>query len=122
MTKTQIVLHLLKRQKPKREMDCGDAVASIFGELLERERALLSRIPGDPTVGRLRDKKEKCSTRRGLRVDSGIRSFFKLLKVGFSPYLSFYSHLSALRMFELMKAIRGGWIGLKPWDRITMKF
>ena len=47
-----------------------------FWELF-RERALLSRIPGDPTVGRLRDKKEKCSTRRGLRVGTRFREFLQ---------------------------------------------
>ena len=50
---------------------------------------LLSRIPGDPTVGDLRGEKEKRSTRGRLRVDSGIGSFFKLLEVVFSPYLGF---------------------------------
>ena len=32
---------------------------------------LLSRFLNDPTVGSLRDKKENCSTRKGLRM--GIR-------------------------------------------------
>ena len=50
---------------------------------------LLSRIPGDPIVGGLRGEKEKRSTRGRLRVDSGMGSFFKLLEVGFSPYLGF---------------------------------
>ena len=50
---------------------------------------LLSRIPGDPIVDGLRGEKEKRSTRGRLRVDSGIGSFFKLLEVGFSPYLGF---------------------------------
>ena len=36
---------------------------------------LLSRIPGDSTVGGLRGDKEKRSTRSRLRVDSGIVSF-----------------------------------------------
>ena len=49
-------------------------------------------------------------------------SFFKLLEVGFSPYLSFYSDLSALRMFELNDAVRGRLIGLKTWDRIDIIF
>ena len=47
------------------------------------------RIPGDSTVGGLRGEKEKRSTRGRLRVDFEIGSFFKLLEVGFSPYLSF---------------------------------
>ena len=36
---------------------------------------LLSKIPGDPTVGGLRGEKEKRFTRSRLRVDSGIVSF-----------------------------------------------
>ena len=83
---------------------------------------LLSRKSGDPTVDRLRDKKEKRSTRSRILVDSGIGSFFKLLKVGFSPYLGFYSHLSVLLMFLLNEAARGRWIGPKTWDRIIGNF
>ena len=49
-------------------------------------------------------------------------SFFKLLEVGFSPYLSFIPILSVLRIFESIEAIRGRLIGLKPWDRINIKF
>ena len=51
-----------------------------------------------------------------------LRSFFKLLEVGFSPYLSFILILSVLRMFESIKAIRGRLISPKPWDRINIKF
>ena len=36
---------------------------------------LLSKFPTNSTVRILRDKKESCSTRRGLRVDSGFREF-----------------------------------------------
>ena len=87
-----------------------------------RERGLLSRNTQDPTVSGLRGKKEKRSTRGRLRVDSGIGSFFKLLKVGFSPYLSFYSHLNVLLMFRLNEAVRGLLIGPKTWDRIDRIF
>ena len=83
---------------------------------------LLSKIPGDPTIGGLRDNKEKRSTRSRLCVDSGIGSFFKLLEVGFSPYLSFYSHLNVLLMFRLNEAVRGRLIGPKTWDRIDRIF
>ena len=55
-------------------------------------------------------------------MDSGIRSFFKLLEVGFSPYLSFYSHLNVLLMFRLNEAVRGRLIGPKTWDRIDRIF
>ena len=36
---------------------------------------LLSKIPGDPTVGFLRAKKESGSTHRGQRVDTGFLEF-----------------------------------------------
>ena len=56
----------------------------------------------DPTVGGLRGEKKKRSTRSRLRVDSGIRSFFKLIEVGFSPYLGFIPILNVLLMFRLV--------------------
>ena len=49
-------------------------------------------------------------------------SFFKLLEVGFSPYLSFIPILSVLSMFESNEAVRGRLIGPKPWDRIDINF
>ena len=49
-------------------------------------------------------------------------SFLKLQEVGFSPYLSFYSHLNVLLMFRLNEAVRGRLIGLKTWDRIDRIF
>ena len=52
-------------------------------------------------------------------MDSGIGSFFKLLEVGFSPYLSFYSHLNVLLMFRLNEAVRDRLIGPKTWDLIV---
>ena len=83
---------------------------------------LISRKSGDPTVGGLRGEKEKRSTRGRLRVDSGIGSFFKLLEVGFSPYLGFIPIFSTFRMFESIEAIRDRLISPKPWDRINVKF
>ena len=88
---------------------------------LERER-LLSRISRDPTVGSLRDKKESCSTRRGLRWVPDLGSFVKLREVGVSPYLGFIPSLSTLSMFESNEAVRGRLIGPKPWDRIDKIF
>ena len=41
---------------------------------LEREK-LLSKISGDSIVGSLRDKKESCSTRSGLRMNTGFKEF-----------------------------------------------
>ena len=49
-------------------------------------------------------------------------SFFKLLEVGVSPYLSFIPLLSVLLMFELNEAVRGRLIGPKTWDRIDIIF
>ena len=46
-----------------------------FERILERERVLLSINTRDPTVDSLRDKRENCSTRRGLRVGTGFREF-----------------------------------------------
>ena len=83
---------------------------------------LLSRIPGDPTIGGLRGEKEKSSTRGRLRVDYGIGSFFKLLEVGFSLYLGFIPIFSTLLMFRLNEAVRGRLIGPKTWDRIIGNF
>ena len=47
---------------------------------------------------------------------SDLGSFFKLLEVGVSPYLSFIPILSVLRMFELNEAVRGRLIGPKTWN------
>ena len=46
----------------------------FFKFFLERE-SFLSKNTGDLTVGSLRDKKENCSTRRGLHVGTGFVSF-----------------------------------------------
>ena len=43
-------------------------------------------------------------------------SFFKLLEVGFSPYLSFIPISSVLSMFGLNEAVRGRLIGPKTWN------
>ena len=56
----------------------------------ERE-SLLSKISGDPTVRILRDKKESCSTRRGLRVGSDFREFRQTSRGRGSSLLGFYS-------------------------------
>ena len=43
-----------------------------------------------------------------------LESFFKLLEVGFSPYLGFIPILNVLSMFESNEAVRGRLIGPKP--------
>ena len=55
-------------------------------------------------------------------MDSEIGSFFKLLEVGFSPYLGFIPILSVFRCFGWFEAVRGRLIGPKTWDRICGNF
>ena len=66
----------IKGCQKKREMQKFLTVGFNGDSSLERER-LLSKNTDDPTVGRLRDKKEKCSMRRGLRVGTGFREFLQ---------------------------------------------
>ena len=58
----------------------------------------------------------------GYAWTSDLWCFLKLQEVGFSPYLSFYSHLSVLLMFWLNEAVRGRLIGPKTWDQIYRNF
>ena len=61
----------LSDQKTGRTAGAGQR--SRFGfYFLERE-PLLSSFPANPTVDSLRDKKESCSTRRGLLVGTGFK-------------------------------------------------
>ena len=66
---------------------------SSFNGVLMCERVfLLSKNTGDPTFGGLRDKKENCSTRRGLRVGTGFREFPQTPRGWGFSLLEFYSH------------------------------
>ena len=68
----------------------GDA-ERIFGRIsLEREK-LLSRNTGDSTICSLGDKKENCSTRRGLRVGTGFKEFPQTPRGRGFSLLGFYS-------------------------------
>ena len=51
---------------------CTGSLDLIF---LRESVFLLSRFLNDPTVGSLRDKKEKCSTQRGFRVGTRFKEF-----------------------------------------------
>ena len=64
---------MLKEQKRGKEQ--GIYSGFPFGRFLEKERALISRFSANPIVGSLRDKKESCSTPRGLRVGTGFKEF-----------------------------------------------
>ena len=69
------LLQMLKEQKHGKEQGIYSGLP--FGRFLERERALLSKISRDPTIDSLQDKKESCSTRRGLRVGTVFKEFRK---------------------------------------------
>ena len=59
---------------------------------LVRERVFLhSRNTGDPTVDSLRDKKERCSMRRGLRMGTRFREFPQTPRGRGFSLLGFYS-------------------------------
>ena len=79
------------RHKPKRKMQKFLTVA-IFERILERERELLSINTTNPTVGGLRDKKDNCSTRRGLRVSTRFMEFPQTTRGRIFSLLEFYSH------------------------------
>ena len=55
----------------------GSSVAAEDGNggFKRKKDLFLSKISRDPTVDSLRDKKESCSTRSGLRVDTGFEEF-----------------------------------------------
>ena len=80
---------------------------------------LLSKIPGNRTVGFRRSKKGKRSTRRRLHVNPGFVSFDKLQEVGVSPYLCLFPFLRVFPCFGWFEAVRGRLIGPKTWDRIV---
>ena len=61
-------------KRGKRKWRCNEFQ---FERVLARERVLLFRYTCDPTVDMLRDKKENCSTRKGLRVGTEFREFLQ---------------------------------------------
>ena len=63
---------------------------------------LLSRILGNPIVRILRDKKESCSTRRGLRVGSSFREFRQTPRGRRFFLLGFYTLFKCYMMFRLV--------------------
>ena len=62
---------------------------------------LLSKIPGNRTVGFRRSKKGKRSTRSRLRVDPGFVEFPQTLRGRIFPLLEFYSYFKGFSMFRL---------------------
>ena len=74
---------------------------------------------GDSTVGGLRDKKESCSTQRGLRVGTRFREFPQTPRGRGFSLLRLSLCLRTMLMLELVEAVRGCLIGSKTWDRIV---
>ena len=65
---------------------------------------LLSRFPGFQSVGSRRAKKQSCSTRQGLRVDTIFMEFQQLQEVGVFSYsiiFDFKSFVNDLECFRL---------------------
>ena len=53
----------------------GETVRCRNGVLVRERERILSRFLGNPTIRIRRDKKESCSTHRGLRVGTGFKEF-----------------------------------------------
>ena len=62
---------------------------------------LLSKFPVNSIIEILRAKKESCSTRRGLRVDSGFREFHQTPRGRSFILLGFYILFKCFIMFLL---------------------
>ena len=69
----------------------GNMTGSFGSHFLVRESLPLSRNTDDPTVGGLRDKKESCSTRRGLRWVPNLGEFPQTPRGRDFSLLGFYS-------------------------------
>ena len=87
----------------------------------EREHFSLEYREIQPSIG-FGTRRRNALRGEGFAWVPDLRSFFKLLEVGFSPYLSFIPILSVLSMFESNEAVRGRLIGPKPWDQIDTNF
>ena len=83
---------------------------------------LLSKIPGNRTVGFRRSKKGKRSTWSRLRVDPGFVEFPQTPRGRSFSLLVFIPFLRVFPCFGWFEAVRGRLIGPKAWDRIVTKF
>ena len=106
-----------KREKAKKWRCSG----CRFERILERENFSLEihKIQPSAVFG---TRRKNALRGEGLAWVPNLESFFKLLEVGFSPYLSFIPILSVFSMFESSEAVRGRLIGPKSWDRIDKNF
>ena len=75
---------------------------------------------GDPTVGSLRDKKESCSTRRGLRVGARFWEFPQTPRGRGFSLLGFILCLRTMLMLELVEAVRGRCVMVYVLNHVVM--
>ena len=73
-----------KKTKAKTKQKESEGTVEAWEKISQREKKkflfILSQIYGNPTVGIRRDKHEKCSTRRGLRVSTRNTGFHQEFK------------------------------------------
>ena len=99
----------------------GDPVALFLRAFREREHFSLEYREIRPSAG-FGTRRRNALRGEGFEWVSDLGSFFKLLEVGFSPYLGFIPIFSTLLMFWLNEAVRGRLISPKTWDRIIGNF
>ena len=100
-----------KRQGGKKTWDADFSHSELRLRGFERERELLSKNTQDPTVGGLRSKKGKRSTRSRLRVDPGFVEFPQTPSGRISPYLGF---IPIIKCFTNVSVV---WGREGPFDR-----
>ena len=88
---------MTKKRAEQQGLDRGADFDFFF---LKRE-PLLSSFPANPTVGSLRDKKESCSTLRGLCLGTGFREFPQTPRGKGFILLGFYTLFKCFIMFRL---------------------
>ena len=102
----------------KREMEM-DAVSSILRAFRERGCFSLEYREIRPSAV-FGTRRKNVLRGEGFAWVPDFGSFFKLLEVGFSPYLGFIPIFSTFRMFRLIEALNGRLIGPNAWDRIDL--
>ena len=80
----------------------GEQQLRVFEFFFLQRKRLLSKFPANPTVGIRRDKKESCSTRKGLRLDSGFKEFRQTPRGRGFFLLGFYTLFKCYMMFRLV--------------------
>ena len=110
-------------QEEKREKQNLRCSKFQFERNLERERGNFSlEIHAIQPLAVFGTRRRTALRGEGFVWVPDLGSFFKLLEVGVSPYLSFIPSLSVFQCFGWYEALNGRLIGPKPWDRIDRNF